>query len=199
MLYELYGDRVFTQKDWPLLSVFTEQELIILEKMLAQQINTPKCSSVGRLFDGLASLLGLCQATSFDGQAALRVEQLLAEEHVVEPYDMPLIKMPGQADRIDWKPMFLAIIEDIKQRVDGAVIVQKFHFTLVEIIVYIARRVGRNCVVLSGGCFQNRFLTEQVIDRLQQAGFQAYWHQKIPPNDGGLAVGQVLAAIQETG
>lgn len=95
--------------------------------------------------------------------------------------------------------MFFAIIEDVKQQIDTAVIVQRFHVTLVEMIVTMARKAGLERVVLSGGCFQNCYLGEQAIDRLQKAGFKAYWHQKIPPNDGGLAVGQMLAALQQTG
>ena len=72
----------------------------------------------------------------------------------------------------------------------------KFHNGLVEAIVSVARRMGQERVVLSGGCFQNRYLTERAIERLQKEGFRPYWHQRIPPNDGGIALGQVMAALR---
>jgi hydrogenase maturation protein HypF len=70
----------------------------------------------------------------------------------------------------------------------------RFHSKLAEAIVTVARHVGEKCVVLSGGCFQNRYLTERTVKKLMDAGFTAYWHQRIPPNDGGIAVGQIVAA-----
>jgi hydrogenase maturation protein HypF len=73
----------------------------------------------------------------------------------------------------------------------------KFHNALVEVIVAVARRIGEARVVLSGGCFQNRYLTERAVERLRTEGFQPYWHQRVPPNDGGIALGQVVAARRE--
>jgi hydrogenase maturation protein HypF len=70
----------------------------------------------------------------------------------------------------------------------------KFHNTLVEIIVAVARQVGEEKVVLSGGCFQNRYLIERSVQRLIDAGFRPYWHQRVPTNDGGISLGQVMAA-----
>lgn len=72
-----------------------------------------------------------------------------------------------------------------------------FHNTLAALVVALARRVGEEKIVLSGGCFQNRYLTEKVIHHLRRAGFQAYWHQLIPPNDGGISLGQVVAAAAQ--
>jgi hydrogenase maturation protein HypF len=71
----------------------------------------------------------------------------------------------------------------------------KFHNTLAEIIVAVATQVGQPRLALSGGCFQNRYLTERTAARLEQEGFRPYWHQRIPPNDGGLALGQIVAAL----
>ena len=72
----------------------------------------------------------------------------------------------------------------------------KFHNALAEAVVAVARRTGERRVVLSGGCFQNRYLTERTVRRLQAEGFQPYWHQRVPPNDGGIALGQVVAALR---
>ncbi|MFW5443182.1 MAG: carbamoyltransferase HypF, partial [Methylococcaceae bacterium] len=112
LLYGLYGDKVFTQTDWPLLSVFTKQELFTLQKMITKQINTPKCSSVGRLFDGMASLLGLCQIASFEGQAATLVEQAVTSNQPNKSYAFHLIENASSVDIIDWKPMLSAVIND---------------------------------------------------------------------------------------
>jgi hydrogenase maturation protein HypF len=71
-----------------------------------------------------------------------------------------------------------------------------FHNTLAEVIVAVAQRLGEPRVVLTGGCFQNRYLTERAVRRLRAAGFRPYWHQRVPPNDGGLALGQVVAAFR---
>ena len=103
---------------------------------------------------------------------------------------------PAVAYLIDWEPMVLAILEDLRQRVPAGVISAKFHNTLAEMIVDIAGRIGEERVVLSGGCFQNKYLTERTIRRLETRGFRPYWHQRVPPNDGGIALGQVYAAVQ---
>jgi hydrogenase maturation protein HypF len=75
----------------------------------------------------------------------------------------------------------------------------RFHNTLAEAIVAVAKQVGQERVVLTGGCFQNRYLTERTVRRLTQEGFRPYWHQRIPPNDGGIALGQLVAASRQVG
>jgi len=79
---------------------------------------------------------------------------------------------------------------------DAGAIAAKFHNTLAAAVVAVAQRSGRRRVLLSGGCFQNRLLTERVVTRLRAAGFQPYWHYNVPPNDGGLAVGQIIGAAR---
>jgi hydrogenase maturation protein HypF len=76
------------------------------------------------------------------------------------------------------------------------VISAKFHNTLADIVVEVARQVVTPKIVLTGGCFQNRYLLEQAVQRLSQAGFKPYWHQRVPPNDGGIALGQIAAAAR---
>jgi hydrogenase maturation protein HypF len=96
---------------------------------------------------------------------------------------------------IDWSPIIKATLTDLQNNLSIGVISAKFHNTLAEIIVAIARRAGHPQVVLSGGCFQNRYLTDKTVARLAQEGFRPYWHQRIPPNDGGIAAGQILASL----
>jgi hydrogenase maturation protein HypF len=95
--------------------------------------------------------------------------------------------------------MIEAILADIEQGVSVGIISARFHNTLAEAIVAVAKRIGQNRVVLSGGCFQNRYLTERAVRRLQAEGFRPYWHQRVPPNDGGIALGQVIAALRTSG
>ena len=92
--------------------------------------------------------------------------------------------------------MIEAILSDVQNGVAVGRISAKFHNTLAEVVVTVAKKAGERRVVLSGGCFQNRYLTERTVRRLQAAGFQPYWHQRVPPNDGGIALGQAVAALR---
>jgi hydrogenase maturation protein HypF len=94
--------------------------------------------------------------------------------------------------------MVEAILADVMNGIPVATISAKFHNALAESIVAVAKRAGQNRVVLSGGCFQNRYLTERAVRRLSAEGFRPYWHQRVPPNDGGIALGQVIAALRTT-
>ncbi|MEW6127241.1 MAG: carbamoyltransferase HypF [Acidobacteriota bacterium] len=105
------------------------------------------------------------------------------------------LQTPDSRLIFDWQPMILGIIEDWRKQIPVAEISVKFHNTLVEAIVSIARLIGEQCVVLTGGCFQNKYLTERAVARLREEGFRPYWHQRIPPNDGGIALGQAFATI----
>lgn len=102
------------------------------------------------------------------------------------PHSAPLI--------LDWSTAVRSVLADLSQCIPPAEISAKFHNALAEAIVTVARSAGQERVVLSGGCFQNRYLTERAIHRLRQEGFRPYWHQRVPPNDGGIALGQVFAA-----
>ena len=95
--------------------------------------------------------------------------------------------------------MISEILADVGRRVPVSVISAKFHNALAEGIVTVAMRIGQSRVVLSGGCFQNRYLTERTVRRLQAEGFRPYWHQRVPPNDGGISLGQVVAALRQRG
>ena len=96
---------------------------------------------------------------------------------------------------IEWEPAICKIVADVRDGVGARDVVAKFHNTLVEAIIEVARRSGETRVVLSGGCFQNKYLTERAVCRLSDEGFRPYWHQRVPPNDGGIALGQIVAAM----
>ncbi len=194
LLYEVFGDQLFSEKQFqPLLVAFSHQELTIFAKMLSNKINTPLTSSIGRLFDGIAAITNLCQIASFEGQAAMQLE--FALDCVLTEESYPLL---FQNTQIDWRSMLLAILEDVTNKVSVDIISAKFHHTLVDAILSIAQQVKVAKIVLTGGCFQNKCLTEKAIAKLRTAGFQPYWHHRTPSNDGSIALGQAIAAILET-
>ncbi len=176
-------------------SAFSEQEWSIFRQMLTKKINCPLTSSVGRLFDGVAAILGLCYQLSFEGQAAMQLEFALdgikTEEyyHVSLSADSPIV--------IDWNQIILGLVEDLEKQVQIGIIAAKFHNSLSEIIVEIAHQIGREKILLTGGCFQNRYLTERTINRLQASGFKPYWQQTVPTNDGGISLGQIIGAFSQ--
>ena len=100
---------------------------------------------------------------------------------------------------LDWGPMLSQILADVRRGRPVGEISAAFHNGLAEAIVAVARAAGQGRVALSGGCFQNQYLTERTVKRLRAEGFQPYWHQRIPPNDGGIALGQIIAARRRSG
>ena len=96
--------------------------------------------------------------------------------------------------KIDWGPMIREILADVDRNESSGVISAKFHNALAEMIVAVTKTIGEQNVVLTGGCFQNWYLTERAVARLREERFTPYWHQQIPPNDGGIALGQAVAA-----
>jgi hydrogenase maturation protein HypF len=198
LLYEIFGTAVFERKNLPPTAAFSKTELVALKTMLAKNLNSPLTSSVGRLFDAVASLINLRQQIRFEGHAAMELEFALDGADTDEAYSLPLITRHPSL-MLDWSPMIEAILADAEQGVGVGVISAKLHNALAEAIVAVAKHFGQNRVVLSGGCFQNRYLTERAVRRLQAEGFRPYWHQRVPPNDGGIALGQVVAALRTNG
>lgn len=198
LLYEIFGDAVFERKDLAPVAAFSKAELTMLKTMLAKKLNSPVTSSMGRLFDAVASLVNLRQQIRFEGQAAMELEFALDGMTTDEAYFLSLVTRHSPLV-LDWSPMVEAIRLDVKGGVAIGEISSKFHNALVEAIVAVAKHCGQNRVVLSGGCFQNRYLTERAVRRLQAEGFQPCWHQRVPPNDGGIALGQVIAALRLSG
>jgi hydrogenase maturation protein HypF len=95
----------------------------------------------------------------------------------------------------DWQHLIRAMLQDAASGVPTGLMAAKFHNALVELIVAVARQAGEPRVALTGGCFQNRYLTEQAVARLRAEGFLPLWHRRVPPNDGGIALGQVRMAL----
>jgi len=163
--------------------------------MMQQGLNAPRNTSVGRLFDAVAALLGLSQKCTFEGEAAMMLEFAVSKDNTLASYKFGLDQNTVGYE-IDWRPMIAAIIADCGAGVAISQIAAKFHNTLTEIIVTVAQRTQLRRIALSGGCFQNKYLTERTISRLRSGGFLPYWHHQIPTNDGGIAVGQLVAAAR---
>lgn len=194
LLFEVFGERVFDRHDlFPVVS-FMPAELKTLRRMLEGGLNAPKTSSAGRLFDAVASIMGLREKIRYEGQAAMELEHL-ADGDELGLYEFELAA--GTPLVIDWEPMFHGIISDTSDGISASRIAAKFHNTLVEMMVRMAIVANETSVALSGGCFQNKYLTEKAISRLRESGFNVYWHQRVPTNDGGIALGQTVAAAIE--
>jgi hydrogenase maturation protein HypF len=99
---------------------------------------------------------------------------------------------------LDWQPTIEGILSDVRRGMAVGMMAAKFHNALVEGVIQIAQRAGEERVAISGGCFQNRYLTERTVARLRAEGYQPYWHQRVPTNDGGIALGQIAAALRES-
>jgi hydrogenase maturation protein HypF len=199
LLREIFGEDVFALDVLPPGITFSASELAAMKVLLRGSLHSPLTSSVGRLFDGVAALAGLRQKVSFEGQAAMELEFLLEGIETNEAYSFKFCgagQSANDAFILDWQAVIEGILGDLKRGSPGAEISAKFHNALVEAIIGVARRVGQNQVALTGGCFQNRYLTERAVQRLEQEGFRPYWHQRVPPNDGGIALGQILAVLR---
>lgn len=191
LLYSIYGANACELGDVEPIKTFSSAELTVICGMLSRGVNSPLTSSAGRLFDAVASLIGLRQTRGFEGQAAMELE-FLADRGVSDHYPFFVDRADSTAV-VDPAEMVRAILRDHEESVPGSTIAARFHNTMAEIMVAIAKLADEEKIALSGGCFQNKLLTELAVTRLRSEGFRVYWHQRIPPNDGGIAVGQLAA------
>lgn len=195
LLFEAFGARALSMADLPPVAAFTASERQVLQRMLERGINAPLASSVGRLFDAFAALSGLCQRSSYEGEAAAQLEWASNGSATGQSYDFPLEEAGrGAPPIIDWQPALEAAIAELSAGEAIATVSERFHNGLAAAIVAVAERAGQRRVALTGGCFQNKRLAEASIMRLRDAGFEAVWHRRIPPNDGGIALGQAVWA-----
>jgi hydrogenase maturation protein HypF len=198
LLYEMFGEKVFEQKDLMPVKNIPDKELKILQIMLAGNINSPVTSSAGRLFDAVSSITGISDYSHYEGQAAMQLEFTIDSELTNESYPFEINdRTEKNSDAkfiIDWEPIIINIIEDLNKQVLKSIISAKFHNTLANAVLEIAKKTGKKRVVLSGGCFQNKYLIEKTIKMLQKEDFKPYWHQRVPTNDGGISLGQIAAA-----
>ncbi|MEP9410967.1 MAG: carbamoyltransferase HypF [Candidatus Brocadia sp.] len=177
-------------------------KLEILFKMLSHRINSPLTSSMGRLFDGVASIIGLQHTVHYEGQAAMKLE-LIADEYETGCYPFDInVTLESRSNVtlhiIRWQQIFEHIVNDVKSGVANSVISARFHNTIVDMVlqvcIIIRGSLNLNEVVLSGGVFQNNLLSSRLIKKLISHDFRVYFPQKIPCNDGGVSLGQAVIA-----
>lgn len=208
LLWEVYGEAALAMTDLAPVASFSTAERRLLGRMLERGINAPVTTSVGRLFDGIAALAGLDQRVAFEGQAAMALEFAAgSSEDGAYPINVaegaPLesagaLSSDGvlcpPARILDWRPMVESVLADVRHGCPAGRISARFHAGLVEGLLWVARAVGQPKVALTGGCFQNRLLTEQAVEKLERAGFEVLLHRQVPPNDGCISLGQVAVA-----
>lgn len=201
--------------------VFESAELNVLGQVLDRGIRAPWTTSAGRLFDGVASLLGLHQRIGFEGEAAMALEYAVdraetgayafdvrpvgrddGEEDAARPGRESGGPWSGpEADRlvVDWAPALDELLDDVEGGSPAGLAAARFHNGLVTAIREVAEAVGEPNVALSGGVFQNRILTERTEAALRASGMKPLLHRRIPANDGGLSLGQVAVAAAQQG
>ncbi|MCX6951193.1 MAG: carbamoyltransferase HypF, partial [Verrucomicrobia bacterium] len=174
---------------------FKPSDAATLRAMLAQGINSPGCSSAGRLFDAAGALLGLGRHNTFEGQLPLAVESMamsgLAGTDAMQ-FKVGDAVGAGVVKEIDWEPAFTRLCDRTGEVAAKAA---AFHRGLAHAIAEVAGAAGVGTVALTGGCFQNALLLDLTQAALEQGGFRVLVHRQLPPNDGNIAAGQALGAL----
>jgi hydrogenase maturation protein HypF len=178
----------------------TDEERRIIARQIERGVNAPLTSSMGRLFDAVASLLGVRHRARYEAQAAIELEAFAAPgDHGEYPVELD----GGEPTVIDPAPVIRGVVRDLERGVTGPVVAARFHATVVDVILRVCERLrgraGLDRVVLSGGVFQNVRLLGDARRALGGAGFEVFSHHLVPPNDGGIALGQAAVAHARLG
>ncbi|MEQ9668497.1 carbamoyltransferase HypF [Coleofasciculus sp. G2-EDA-02] len=194
--------------DLDLIQFLDQKPRPLLNQLMEKGINAPLASSTGRLFDAVAAALGICRAEcSYEGQAAIEMEALVTQDSLnyvkelaVYPFEIANLDK-GTLFELEPRPLWLALLEDLKQNVPKSLIAAKFHQGLADAIANMVQQLSpdliSNHVILTGGVFQNRIFFTQVSENLERMGMKVLTQSVVPPNDGGLSLGQaVIAAAQ---
>ena len=166
---------------------------MILEA-IQKRINAPLCCSAGRLFDAVAALTDICTKSGYHAEAPMLLENF------IDPEIQTSYAFSGD-EVLSFRPMIKEIVQDIRQKTALTGIVTRFHNTVVNAVLTqvksCASKSGSNTVVLSGGTFQNKYLTEKIVYLLERNDFKVYFPREIPANDGGIALGQLAIAAHQ--
>lgn len=170
----------------------------VLRQQLESGLHCTASTSMGRLFDAVASLAGVKQSIGYEAEAAMNLEALAGASCADGSYPLPVVG--GDPLQIDWKPAVARIVGDVRGGVAAATIAARFHAGVAAAIVDVCTRLrsttGISTVGLTGGVFQNALLVELTVKALQAAGFDVLLHERVPPNDGGLALGQAVVSMR---
>ncbi|MEE4195024.1 MAG: carbamoyltransferase HypF, partial [Anaerolineae bacterium] len=183
--------------DLPPVRALTSQELSTLQVQLEKQVNTPLTSSMGRLFDAVSSLLDICQQVNYEAQAAIELETAI-DLQATGSYPFAIT---DNQSTIGLLPFWQALVDDIQQKIPAATIAARFHNSLVDLQAEICQRLRSqyniNKVALIGGVWANHYLLTRTITALESEGFTVLRHQRVPCNDGGIALGQLMITAQQ--
>ena len=172
------------------------QALRAVERMIERSFNSPLTSSMGRLFDAVASIAGVCDRASFEGQGAIRLESLAAGTAAAGAYEFE-----SKSGAIDARPVIAEAARDARSGVSAASIARRFHSGVVSMVARVCERLrgesGIGQVALTGGVFMNAILLEESLALLEARGFRVFRHRLVPPNDGGLSLGQLAVAAAQ--
>ena len=190
-LLDTFGAQ-FDSIDVPLRRRVPAKKLATVRSMIERRINTVETSAAGRLFDAVASIIGVRDEVNFEAQAAIELEACaLPGIDDVYPFEIA-------AGQIDVRPMIQQVVHDVIAGKPSGWISAAFHNTVASIVVEVCQRLreseGIHRVCLSGGTFQNVYLVERAMASLNAKGFEIFLHSKVPPNDGGIALGQAVIA-----
>ncbi|MCD4736574.1 MAG: carbamoyltransferase HypF [Bacteroidales bacterium] len=193
MLYGIWGNDLF-KLDIPFVRNLNKEKASMIIQALKKGINTPLSSGAGRVFDGIAAILDICTESKFHAEAPMRLQSIV-DQSVKGLYSFEIGKV------VSFKPVIEEIVWDLEHNVRPAVVAAKFHNTIVDIICEMAEMIRKktslNKVVLSGGTFQNRIILEKTENWLKQLGFEVYSNKRVPSNDGGIALGQLIVAAKQ--
>jgi len=187
-LYQSFGEELY-DLNIPLTQRFSRQEMSGIIALIQKRINTPMVSSAGRLFDAVAAITGLNYFASYQAEAPMLLESAIDFQET-GCYDFEIT-----AGKVSFTPLIRQLVEDIYQGISTGVMAAKFHYSLVQLICGLAMEIreesGLDRVVLGGGSFQNSFLTEKVVHKLENEKFKVYLPGRIPVNDQGISAGQL--------
>ena len=194
LIYDLTQDKTKTQELIHQLALCKESDLNAMFFMLDNHINVIKSTSAGRLFDAISAILGIRSSSTFEGEASMYLEFAAQKWHDEHPHELPATTIGLNTDKI-----FTQLLQRRLTGEDCHKLAYIFHAQLAQFITDICTqartKTGLNTVALSGGVFQNHLLTELVTTKLQQQAFTVLRHSLIPPNDGGICLGQAVAAM----
>jgi hydrogenase maturation protein HypF len=197
-LSQLWMAGVDWTPDLPPVTAATPAELRLTRSQLESNIGCVPCSSMGRLFDAVASLLGVRHRIDYEGQAAIELEVLASEFHRVDGTAGPKLRMALRPDGvIDPAELLRSIVSAWRAGVQPAVLAAEFHRAVAAAVAATVEMVAGpiRLVGLTGGVFQNVLLLRECRNRLRSAGFEVLTHRTVPPNDGGLALGQAAISL----
>jgi len=189
-LAHLWAEGIEWSNDLPPVKQYSPPDLEILRKQLEQNINCPLTSSMGRFFDAAASLIGIRHSVNYEAQAAIELEAL------ADPNETGTYEFSIEEGAINPNLLWKSIIKDIRAHISAPVLSAHFHNSIAQMVITICQRIrsetGCNTTALSGGVWQNQYLLQRTVQKLEENGFTVLQHSQIPTNDGGISLGQAM-------